>query len=83
VHLLIDELDFAFGVLPLCIIILSVAGTYLFKNAFIMPAAALAVCLICTFTVLNYSFIGWAVVYTLVSFALSHITMVVIKQNKK
>ncbi|MCE4148858.1 DUF2651 family protein, partial [Bacillus velezensis] len=40
---MIDELDFAFGVLPLCIIILSVAGTYLFKNAFIMPAAALAV----------------------------------------
>ncbi|UMR26609.1 YbeF family protein [Bacillus amyloliquefaciens] len=80
---MIDELDFAFGVLPLCIIILSVAGTYLFKNVFIMPAAALAVCLICTFTVLNVSFIGWAVVYTLVSFALSHITMVVISQNKK
>ncbi|MBT2574679.1 DUF2651 family protein [Bacillus sp. ISL-51] len=80
---MIDELDFAFGVLPLCIIILSVAGTYLFKNAYVMPLASLAVCLICTFTVLNKTFIGWALLYTLVSFALSHITMVVVRKNKE
>ncbi|MCG8398035.1 hypothetical protein C6W24_17745 [Bacillus atrophaeus] len=76
-----DELDLAFVVLPLGIIVLSIVGTYLFKKAYIMPLFSLIISLVLTFTVFNVSFLGWAVIYSLGSLVVSYITMAVIKRK--
>ncbi|MBT2625999.1 DUF2651 family protein [Bacillus sp. HU-1818] len=76
-----DELDLAFVVLPLGIIVLSIVGTYLFKKAYIMPLFSLIISLVLTFTVFNVSFLGWAVIYSLASLVVSYITMAVIKRK--
>ncbi|MBL3649831.1 YbeF family protein [Bacillus vallismortis] len=77
-----DELDIAFGILPLGIIVLSVVGTCVCQNAYLMPVFSLMISLVLTFTVFNLSFLGWVVVYTLVSLAISYITMIVIRKRK-
>ncbi|MEL4012207.1 DUF2651 family protein [Bacillus velezensis] len=69
-----DELDLAFGILPLSIIVLSIIFTYIFKKVYIMPLVSIVVSVILMFTVLNLSFWGWVVVYGLVSLVLSSIT---------
>ncbi|MCY8491378.1 DUF2651 family protein [Bacillus atrophaeus] len=76
-----DELDLAFVVLPLGIIVLSIVGTYLFKKAYIMPLFSLITSLVLTFTVFNVSFLGWAVIYSLASLVVSYITMAVIQRK--
>ncbi|KAA6448877.1 DUF2651 family protein [Bacillus atrophaeus] len=76
-----DELDLAFVVLPLGIIVLSIVGTYLFKKTYIMPLFSLIISLVLTFTVFNVSFLGWAVIYSLGSLVVSYITMAVIKRK--
>ncbi|MCY8515502.1 DUF2651 family protein [Bacillus atrophaeus] len=76
-----DELDLAFVVLPLGIIVLSIVGTYLFKKAYIMPLFSLIISLVLTFTVFNVSFLGWAVIYSLASLVVSYISMAVIKRK--
>ncbi|MCY8934261.1 DUF2651 family protein [Bacillus atrophaeus] len=76
-----DELDLAFVVLPLGIIVLSIVGTYLFKKKYIMPLFSLIISLVLTFTVFNASFLGWAVIYSLASLVVSYITMAVIKRK--
>ncbi|MED4857602.1 DUF2651 family protein [Bacillus atrophaeus] len=76
-----DELDLAFVVLPLGIIVLSIVGTYLFKKAYIMPLFSLIISLVLTFTVFNVSFLGWAVIYSLASLVVSYITMAVIQRK--
>ncbi|MCY8960359.1 DUF2651 family protein [Bacillus atrophaeus] len=76
-----DELDLAFVVLPLGIIVLSIVGTYLFKKAYIMPLFSLIISLVLTFTVFNASFLGWAVIYSLASLVVSYITMAVIQRK--
>ncbi|MGM0862648.1 MAG: DUF2651 family protein [Bacillota bacterium] len=76
-----DELDLAFVVLPLGIIVLAIVGTYLFKKAYIMPLFSLIISLVLTFTVFNVSFLGWAVIYSLASLVVSYITMAVIKRK--
>ncbi|WP_286059129.1 DUF2651 family protein [Bacillus mojavensis] len=53
-----DKLDIAFGILPLVIIVLSVAGTYVCKNVYMMPLVSLIISLVLTFTVFNQSFLG-------------------------
>ncbi|MEQ6001111.1 DUF2651 domain-containing protein [Bacillus velezensis] len=69
-----DELDLAYGILPLSIIVLSIIFTYIFKKVYIMPLVSIVVSVILMFTVLNLSFWGWVVVYGLVSLVLSSIT---------
>ncbi|WP_416655685.1 DUF2651 family protein [Bacillus amyloliquefaciens] len=69
-----DELDLAFGILPLSIIVLSIILTYIFKKVYIMPLVSIVVSVILMFTVFNLSFWGWVVVYVLVSLVLSSIT---------
>ncbi|MBU5261347.1 DUF2651 family protein [Bacillus atrophaeus] len=76
-----DELDLAFVVLPLGIIVLSIVGTYLFKKKYIMPLFSLIISLVLTFTVFNASFLGWAVIYSLASLVVSYITMAVIQRK--
>ncbi|MDQ0926074.1 DUF2651 family protein [Bacillus atrophaeus] len=76
-----DELDLAFVVLPLGIIVLSIVGTYLFKKKYIMPLFSLIISLVLTFTVFNVSFLGWAVIYSLASLVVSYITMAVIQRK--
>ncbi|ASS69717.1 DUF2651 family protein [Bacillus atrophaeus] len=76
-----DELDLAFVVLPLGIIVLSIVGTYLFKKKYIMPVFSLIISLVLTFTVFNASFLGWAVIYSLASLVVSYITMAVIQRK--
>ncbi|WP_258728531.1 YbeF family protein [Bacillus atrophaeus] len=76
-----DELDLAFVVLPLGIIVLSIVGSYLFKKKYIMPLFSLIISLVLTFTVFNASFLGWAVIYSLASLVVSHITMAVIQRK--
>ncbi|PSA91404.1 hypothetical protein C6370_17840 [Bacillus atrophaeus] len=76
-----DELDLAFVVLPLGIIVLSIVGTYLFKKKYIMPLFSLIISLVLTFTVFNASFLGWAVIYSLASLVISYITMAVIQRK--
>ncbi|WP_406589559.1 DUF2651 family protein [Bacillus atrophaeus] len=76
-----DELDLAFVVLPLGIIVLSIVGTYLFKKKYIMPLFSLIISLVLTFTVFNASFLGWAVIYSLASLVVSHLTMAVIQRK--
>ncbi|MHA6487851.1 YbeF family protein [Bacillus cabrialesii] len=77
-----DELDIAFGILPLGIVVLSFAGTSVCQNVYLMPMISLVISLVLTFTVFNPSFLGWVVVYTLVSLAISYITMIVIRKRK-
>ncbi|AZV49146.1 hypothetical protein BJH90_14325 [Bacillus halotolerans] len=77
-----DKLDIAFGILPLAIIVLSVAGTYVCKNVYMMPLVSLIISLVLTFTVFNQSFLGWAVVYSLFSLILSYITLMVLRKRK-
>ncbi|PRP53586.1 hypothetical protein C7B71_17270 [Bacillus halotolerans] len=77
-----DKLDIAFGILPLAIIVLSVAGTYVCKNVYMMPLVSLIISLVLTFTVFNQSFLGWAVVYSLFSLILSYITLKVLRKRK-
>ncbi|MDY7433042.1 YbeF family protein [Bacillus sp. V26] len=77
-----DTLDIAFGILPLAIIVLSVAGTYVCKNVYMMPLVSLIISLVLTFTVFNQSFLGWAVVYSLFSLILSYITLKVLRKRK-
>ncbi|MGW7762461.1 DUF2651 family protein [Bacillus velezensis] len=69
-----DELDLAFGILPLSIIVLSIIFTYIFKKVYIMPLVSIVVSVILMFIVFNLSFWGWVVVYGLVSLVLSSIT---------
>ncbi|MCZ4246740.1 DUF2651 family protein [Bacillus amyloliquefaciens] len=69
-----DELDLAFGILPLSIIVLSIIFTYIFKKVYIMPLVSIVVSVILMFTVFNLSFWGWVVVYGLISLLLSYIT---------
>ncbi|MCY8918839.1 DUF2651 family protein [Bacillus atrophaeus] len=76
-----DELDLAFVVLPLGIIVLSIVGTYLFKKKYIMPLFSLIISFVLTFTVFNASFLGWAVIYSLASLVVSYITMAVIQRK--
>ncbi|MCY8486165.1 YbeF family protein [Bacillus atrophaeus] len=76
-----DELDLAFVVLPLGIIVLSIVGTYLFKKKYIMPLFSLIISFVLTFTVFNVSFLGWAVIYSLASLVVSYITMAVIQRK--
>ncbi|MGE0911764.1 DUF2651 family protein [Bacillus atrophaeus] len=76
-----DELDLAFVVLPLGIIVLSIVGTYLFKKKYIIPLFSLIISLVLTFTVFNVSFLGWAVIYSLASLVVSYITMAVIQRK--
>lgn len=55
-----DELDLAFGILPLSIIVLSIIFTYIFKKVYIMPLVSIVVSVILMFTVLIYpSGDGW------------------------
>ncbi|MCC2528774.1 hypothetical protein C7B63_19530 [Bacillus halotolerans] len=77
-----DKLDIAFGILPLAIIVLSVAGTYVCKNVYMMPLVSLIISLVLTFTIFNQSFLGWAVVYSLFSLILSYITLKVLRKRK-
>ncbi|MGY0431374.1 YbeF family protein [Bacillus rugosus] len=77
-----NELDIAFGILPLGIILLSIAGTFVCKNVYLMPVLSLIISLVFTFTIFNESFLGWVVVYSLVSLALSYITLIVIRKKK-
>lgn len=77
-----DELDIAFGILPLAVIVLSVAGTYVCKNVYMMPLISLIISLVLTFTIFNQSFLGWAVVYSLFSLILSYITLMVVRKRK-
>ncbi|MDP4525715.1 YbeF family protein [Bacillus halotolerans] len=77
-----DTLDIAFGILPLAIIVLSVAGTYVCKNVYMMPLVSLIISLVLTFTIFNQSFLGWAVVYSLFSLILSYITLKVLRKRK-
>ncbi|AUZ28602.1 YbeF family protein [Bacillus cabrialesii] len=77
-----DELDIAFGILPLGIMVLSIVGTCVCKNVYLMPILSLLVSLVLTFTIFNMSFLGWAVVYSLVSLALSYITLIVIRKRR-
>ncbi|MBT2711281.1 DUF2651 family protein [Pseudomonas sp. ISL-88] len=51
-----DELDIAFGILPLAIIVFSIAGTWVWKRIYIMPLVSLAVSLLLMVTVFNSSF---------------------------
>lgn len=53
-----DELDLAFGILPLSIIVLSIIFTYIFKKVYIMPLVSIVVSVILMFTVFNLSFWG-------------------------
>ncbi|WP_049627819.1 DUF2651 family protein [Bacillus sp. JFL15] len=69
-----DELDLAFGILPLSITVLSIIFTYILKKVYIMPLVSIVVSVILMFTVFNLSFWGWVVVYGLVSLVLSSIT---------
>ncbi|MEC1652500.1 MULTISPECIES: YbeF family protein [Bacillus] len=77
-----DELELAFGILPLGIIVLSVAGTCVCQNVYLMPMISLVISLVLTFTVFNPSFLGWVVVYTLISAAISYITLIVVRKRK-
>ncbi|MCY9093125.1 YbeF family protein [Bacillus mojavensis] len=77
-----DELDIAFGILPLAVIVLSVAGTYVCKNVYMMPLISLIISLVLTFTIFNQSFLGWVVVYSLFSLILSYITLMVVRKRK-
>ncbi|MCY9188906.1 YbeF family protein [Bacillus mojavensis] len=77
-----DELDIAFGILPLAVIVLSVAGTYVCKNVYMMPLISLIISLVLTFTIFNQSFLGWVVVYSLFSLILSYITLMVLRKRK-
>ncbi|MEC1752142.1 YbeF family protein [Bacillus mojavensis] len=77
-----DELDIAFGILPLAVIVLSVAGTYVCKNVYMMPLVSLIISLVLTFTIFNQSFLGWVVVYSLFSLILSYITLMVLRKKK-
>ncbi|WP_336183796.1 YbeF family protein [Bacillus sp. 205(2023)] len=77
-----DTLNIAFGILPLAIIVLSVAGTYVCKNVYMMPLVSLIISLVLTFTIFNQSFLGWAVVYSLFSLILSYITLKVLRKRK-
>ncbi|MBY8913387.1 YbeF family protein [Bacillus sp. YC2] len=76
-----DELDIAFGILPLAIIVFSIAGTWVWKRIYIMPLVSLAVSLLLMVTVFNSSFWGWVVVYSLMSLVLSYLTMLVLKKK--
>jgi len=78
----VDELDIAFGILPLGIMLLSIVGTCICKNAYLMPMLSLVISLVLTFTTFNESFLGWAVVYSLISLALSYITLIVVRKRK-
>lgn len=49
-----DELDLAFGILPLSIIVLSIIFTYIFKKVYIMPLVSIVVSVILMFTFLIY-----------------------------
>ncbi|ANB82503.1 hypothetical protein A6R78_00225 [Bacillus velezensis] len=72
-----DELDIAFGILPLLLSsyrLYSLIFTYIFKKVYIMPLVSIVVSVILMFTVFNLSFWGWVVVYGLVSLVLSSIT---------
>ncbi|MER0469285.1 YbeF family protein [Bacillus cabrialesii subsp. cabrialesii] len=77
-----DELDIAFGILPLGIMVLSIVGTCVCKNVYLMPILSLLVSLVLTFTIFNKSFLGWTVVYSLISLALSYITLIVIRKRR-
>ncbi|NTU27648.1 YbeF family protein [Bacillus tequilensis] len=77
-----DELDIAFGILPLGIMVLSIVGTCVCKNVYLMPVLSLIISLVLTFTIFNQSFLGWVVVYSLMSLFLSYITLIVIRKRK-
>ncbi|MCY7781785.1 MULTISPECIES: YbeF family protein [unclassified Bacillus (in: firmicutes)] len=77
-----DELDIAYGILPLSIILFSIAGTCVCKNVYLMPMLSFIISLVLTFTIFNASFLGWAVVYSLFSLALSYITLSVARKKK-
>lgn len=48
-----------------------------------MPMLSLVISLVLTFTIFNESFLGWAVIYSLVSLALSYITLIVVRKRKE
>ncbi|MGF7535851.1 YbeF family protein [Bacillus mexicanus] len=77
-----DELDIAFVILPLGIMVLSITGTCICKNLYLMPMLSLIISLVLTFTIFNKSFLGWVAVYSLMSLALSCITLMVIRKRK-
>ncbi|MDR4432778.1 YbeF family protein [Bacillus tequilensis] len=77
-----DELDIAFVILPLGIMVLSIVGTCVCKNVYLMPVLSLIISLVLTFTIFNQSFLGWVVVYCLMSLVLSYITLIVIRKRK-
>ncbi|MED3601144.1 YbeF family protein [Bacillus subtilis] len=78
-----DELDIAFFILLLGIMLLSIVGTCICKKPYLMPMLSLVISLVLTFTIFNESFLGWAVVYSLVSLALSYITLIVVRKRKE
>lgn len=78
------HLEFAFGLLPVSLIIASFIVTLIIQKVYFMPVVSFIILLILTFTLFNVSFIGWAVVYTLGSFIASYIALFIMKiLNKK
>lgn len=78
------HLEFAFGLLPVSMIIASFIFTLFVQKVYFMPIVSFIILLILTFTLFNVSFFGWAVVYTLGSFIASYIALFIMKiLNKK
>ncbi|MEH7653352.1 DUF2651 family protein [Bacillus safensis] len=70
------HLEFAFGLLPVSMIIASFIVTLIIQKVYFMPVVSFIILLILTF---NVSFLGWAVVYTLGSFIASYIALFIMK----
>lgn len=78
------HLEFAFGLLPVSMIIASFIVTLFVQKVYFMPLVSFIILLILTFTLFNVSFFCWAVVYTLGSFIASYIALFIMKiLNKK
>ncbi|PCK15370.1 hypothetical protein CEY02_20820 [Bacillus pumilus] len=78
------DLEFAFGWLPVSIIIFSFIITLFVQKIYLMPVVSFFISILLTFTFFNVSFLGWAVVYTLFSLISSYIALLIHRiLNKK
>ncbi|MFS3912950.1 DUF2651 family protein [Bacillus australimaris] len=77
------HLEFAFGLLPISIIVVSFIVTLFVQKVYFMPVFSFMILLILTFTLFNASFLGWAFVYALFSFITSFIALFIINTLHK
>ncbi len=65
------EFLFVLIICPLVVVLVSITGSFLFKQWFIVPILTFIVFTILTYTVFNETFFFWAVIFTILSIIVS------------